>query len=583
MTFWQRIKKIADSMSLYLGRILLVCLLGVLAVRLLFWNSYEIPENSALVVDFDDYYSKTAENDLLSGLVGDSQMDFFMLLQTINMAAADSRIQTLVGKISITQLDMVQIQELARAVMNFRAAGKQAVMFARGFGSFGQGNKEYYLASFFDKIYMQPHTGIGLTGVNIEVPFMKNTLDKIGVRSEFYSRYEYKNAFASLTDVSMSKAYKEEMQKLGSDIFGELMLDITANRKLAESFGQIVNKAPLSAEKGLELQLIDGIKYIGELEKDLKESGVKSYVQAADYSQFLQPNKGNLPTVALLELNGEITGGKSRADLTGESEINNEDTLEIIQEIAELPDLKAVVLRIDSPGGDYNAADEIYQALQALKKEKNVPVVVSQAEYAASGGYFISLAGDFIFAEPLTITGSIGVLGGKFVLEKMWQKLGINWNTVSFGNNSGMLSVNRAFSPAEKKIFNASLDEVYEDFTAKVRQNRKLTADIDKIARGRVWLGREAVRLGLADELGGYDQALNKALELGKVNSDSVFKLEIYPKTKSLSERLGTILEETGSVKMRKIAAQYGVDTANLKLFKRLQYDTVLLPFKINM
>ena len=208
---------------------------------------------------------------------------------------------------------------------------------------------------------------------------------------------------------------------------------------------------------------------------------------------------------------------------------------------------------------------------------------MSQSAYAASGGYFISLAGDYIFAEPMTITGSIGVLGGKAVFGKLWKKLGVNWSRLNFGKNAGILSSIQPFSESEKKIFNKSLDDVYSDFTAKVAENRKLTQPMDKIARGRVWLGRQALDLGLIDELGSTSEAIARAMDLGKIDKNQTFKIVSYPKAKSFGEKLSDLIANTGSIKAEQLIDQSGVDITNLKLFKRLQYDTVMLPIKINM
>ena len=186
-------------------------------------------------------------------------------------------------------------------------------------------------------------------------------------------------------------------------------------------------------------------------------------------------------------------------------------------------------------------------------------------------------------AEPMTITGSIGVFGGKMVFEKLWKKLEINWGQVTLGDNAGILSPNHKFSTSEKKIFNQSLDEVYQDFTAKVAENRKLTQPMDKIARGRVWTGRQALNLGLVDAMGGYLEALSKAIELGKIERNQNIRIVSFPKAKTLSEKIGDLIANTGSIKAEQLIEQSGVDITNLKLFKRLQYDTVMLPIKIDM
>ncbi|MBR6356447.1 MAG: signal peptide peptidase SppA, partial [Alphaproteobacteria bacterium] len=251
-------------------------------------------------------------------------------------------------------------------------------------------------------------------------------------------------------------------------------------------------------------------------------------------------------------------------------------------EIEDLDNLKALVVRIDSPGGSYNAADEIYFALKELKKNKKIPIIISQGGYAASGGYFISLAGDVIVAEPTTITGSIGVLGGKFELAKLWQKLGVTWTDIKFGQNADILSLNKPFSDRERTVFEQSLDEVYADFTAKVTENRQLKLDIDKIARGRVWSGRQALKLGLVDEMGGLEEALALAQKHGNIAPRTKIKLVTYPQEKSFSEKIKELIL-SGNIRAKEIIAKSGVDIRYLKLFKRMQYDMVLLPFVLNM
>ncbi len=581
--FLLKLKGFLHSFCTVVGALTVLCLIGLVVTGILSSYPPAIEKNTYLTIDFSEPIAESDDSGILAELMDETPITFSKLLQSVEFAAADDNISGIIAKINTFSLTSAQAQDLARALLIFKSTGKKTVVFSQGFGSFGRGNIEYYLASFFDKIYMQPHTYIGLTGVSIEVPFLKNLLDKIGVLPEFYARYEYKNAMASLTEAKMSETYAEEMKSLGSALMAELKVDIEANRKLTDTFENIVNKAPLTAQKGQKLGLIDGTMYLPQLEKQLKEEGAEHFVNLQDYAATLSPNEGNLPTVAVLNLNGEIIDGKSKDNLSRDSVISSQDTVEDIENIKNLKNLKAVVVRLDSPGGSYNAADEIYFALKQLKEETKVPLIISQSSYAASGGYFISLAGDYIVAEPMTITGSIGVFGGKMVFEKLWKKLEINWGQVTLGDNAGILSPNHKFSAAEKKIFNQSLDEVYQDFTAKVSENRKLTQPMDKIARGRVWTGRQALNLGLVDAMGGYLDALSKAIELGKIKENQNIRIISYPKAKTLSEKIGNLISNTGSIKAEQLIEQSGVDITNLKLFKRLQYDTVMLPIKIDM
>lgn len=581
--FWNKIKGFAKVLCMVVGAVTLISLIGLITFGMMNRYPKPIEKNTYLTIDFNKPFSESDNSGIWTEFTDDAPLPFLKILEAVEYAAADDNVSGLVAKINKTNLEPAQLQDIARAILRFEYSGKKTVVFSQGFGSLGQGSGDYYLASFFKQIYMQPHTYIGLTGISIEIPFLKNLLDKLGVTAEFYSRYEYKNAMASLTDTKISKAYAEEMTVLAQGLMSELELDIKGNRKLQDSFENIVNKAPLTAEEGQKLGLIDGIMYMSQLEDKLKADGAEHFVNIKDYAAGLAPNSGNLPTVALLNLSGEIIDGESKDSLRQDDIIGSESVVADIESIKKLPNLKAVVVRINSPGGSYNAADEIYFALKQLKEKTKVPVIVSQSAYAASGGYFISLAGDYIFAEPMTITGSIGVLGGKAVFGKLWKKLGVSWSRLNFGKNAGILSSIQPFSESEKKIFNKSLDDVYSDFTAKVAENRKLTQPMDKIARGRVWLGRQALDLGLIDELGSTSEAIARAMDLGKIGKNQTFKIVSYPKAKSFGEKLSDLIANTGSIKAEQLIEQSGVDITNLKLFKRLQYDTVMLPIKINM
>lgn len=557
---------------------------GCLTLFIGWWNSdkIDILPHTILTVDMNHNYSEVPTDSIVDEVLGRESMSFEKLLKAIEFAAIDERIDGIVARIDVSNLEMAQIQDVARAVMNYKSSGKPAYVFSQGFGPLGQGNREYYLATFFDKIYMQPHTSIGLTGISIEIPFFKKLMQKIGIDAEFYTRYQYKTAMASFTDNTMSEPMREEMLNLSTNLMNEIKADIIHNRQLKQDIDELINKAPLSAEKGLEVGLVDELMYLPQLEEKLKEEGAENFVSVENYASQIYSNTGDIPTIAYLNLSGIINTGETSSDIDGEYMLGSQSVLADLAEIQDIDNLKALIIRIDSPGGSYNAADEIYFALKQLKKNKNIPVIVSQSGYAASGGYFISLAGDYITAEPTTITGSIGVLGGKFIAQKLWEKLEINWDGVRIGENAGILSFNKPFTASEKANFNASLDEVYSDFTAKVVENRKLTRNIDEIARGRVWTGRQALELGLIDDLGGLNAAVYEAKKRGGIEDGQKFRIVSYPLEKTLGEKLRDLILN-GNVGVNKIIENSGVDIRYLKLFKRWQYDTVLLPFSINM
>lgn len=577
----KKIWKAAKSFCAVLGVIVIIVGIGAAVMAWLNRDKVYIPKNTAVMIDFSQNFSEIGEQSLFDELSGSSSIKFSRLLQAIEAAGYDNRVKALIARLDTTDLDLAQIEDVARAIRNFQSSGKKAYVFSQGFGPLGQGNREYYLATFFDKIYMQPHTTIGLTGVSIEIPFLRKLLDKLGVTPEFYTRYEYKTAMMSLTDTKISQEYKKEMQNLADGIMTVIKEDIKNNRNIAD-IDVVINQAPISAEQGLEMGLIDDIMYLPELENMLKDENIEHFTDMSDYVQCIKLNEGNLPTIAYLTLNGIIDKGQSSNDFDGEYVIGSQSVATDIAQIADLPNLKAVIVRINSPGGDYNASDEIYFALKQLKKEKNVPIIVSMGGYAASGGYFVALAGDKLIAEPLTVTGSIGVLGGKVELSKMWQKLGVEWETVQTGKNADILSFNKPFTLQEKQIFNESLDEIYDDFTKKVLENRHLTLSIDKVARGRVWLGWQALRLGLVDDIGGYYDALNTAIEMAHINPKEEIAVVEYPKSKDLSEKISELLLGKGLLAADAFMHS-SVDIRYLRLFKRLQYDTVTAPFSLKM
>ena len=578
----RKLGKYIKSLCTILGALVIIG--GIMALIVGWYNNRRvyIPPHTMVMIDMNHNFTEVPTDSLLDEILDRQSMSFQKLIKAIEIAAIDERIDALIARIDISNLEMAQIQDVARAIMSYKSSGKPAYVFSQGFGPLGQGNREYYLATFFDKIYMQPHTSIGITGINIEVPFFKKVMEKIGVDAEFYTRYQYKTAMASFTDDKMSEPFREELTKLGTELMNEIKADIKNNRKLEADIDDLINKAPISAEDGVKFGLVDELMYLPQLEEKLKADGAENFISIEDYASQIYPNTGNIPTVAYLNLNGIINTGETSSDIDGEYMVGSQSVLADLAEIEDLDNLKAIIVRIDSPGGSYNAADEIYFALKQLKKNKNIPIIVSQSGYAASGGYFISLAGDYIIAEPTTITGSIGVLGGKFTAQNLWKKLDISWDSVKIGNNAGILSINSPFSASEKENFNTSLDDVYKDFTAKVAENRKLTKNMDDVARGRVWSGRQALELGLIDALGGPDDALQEAVKRGNIEPKQKFKVITYPREKSFSEKLRDLILN-GNVGVNKIISNSGVDIRYLKLFKRCQYDTVLLPFSINM
>lgn len=577
-------KSVVYSFALF-GLLFILLLLFVLnMLRQDDFVAAEVPEKAILVVDFNENYAETRSDDLFTEFSGVPSLSFYDLIKAINLAALDPKVKAFIGNVSVSGLGLAQIEDLREAVKVFRSTGKKAYLYSTGFGSFGQGMREYYLATAFDEIWMQPTTEVGITGVSIEVPFVRGLLDKFGIKPEFYARHEYKNAAASLLNKEFSKEYQSEMKKLGGGIFEKMIEDMAEARGIAKKeIEKAVNEAPISAEKALELKLIDKISYKPDLIEQVMNDTNAEMVNVLDYALNIKEGKKNRPTVALMVLDGMITEGESMSSpLQGEAAVGADTVARQLDEIAQDENVKALVLRINSPGGSYTASNEIWYAIMRMKSKKMIPVVVSMGDYAASGGYFVALAGDYIIAEPLTITGSIGVLGGKMVLSELWKKLDINWGEVKFGKNAGILSSNHVFSPAEKVIFNRSLDNIYKDFTEKTATIRDINPnEMDRLARGRVWLGLDAVDNKLVDALGGINVAVAKAKELGGIEPKTRFNITYYPKRRSFQEKLAQMLGNGPKISVNKVVNDFGFETNDINMLKRMKYETVLPPFKI--
>lgn len=568
------------------GVVFILILLGVLSIISPRSGVAVIPDSAVLNINFDDNYAEVRSDDFFAEFADKSVYSVFDLVRAINTAADDDRVKAISATVNMSPLGLAQMQDVARALAYFKSKGKEAHIFSNTMGSFGQGTKEYYLATYFDEIWLQAGGDIGMTGVNIEVPFFKGVLNKIGVEPEFYTRHEYKTAVASLVNKGFTPAYKEELSKLGSGLFNQLVEGIAENRHLStERVKNLIDKAPIFAGDALETGLIDKIGYKQEMTSFLERRYQAKSISIKDYMSTINDyEQDNIPLVAMLVLDGAIDNGTSTNTPMREAVIGSETVVAQLKELSNYKNIKALIVRINSPGGSYVASEEIWYALNRFKKWKSVPVVVSMGDYAASGGYFVAIAGDYIVAEPATVTGSVGVLGGKMVLADLWKKLDIGWGEIKYGKNSGILSANHKFSASEKAVFNRSLDNVYKDFTGKVAKARNLSDEqIDKLARGRVWLGQDAVKAGLVDEIGGFELALQKAKELAGIKQDDTFGMMYYPRRPNLQEKLSRYLESGGGLPAMQIMEKSGLLPEELDLLFRLKHDAILPPFKLTM
>ena len=577
------LKSVVYAFAIF-GLLFILLLFAVLGVIKTSTPVSVVDGNAILTVDLDLPFREVRQDTLLTEVVPTGELSFQELLLALAQAANDDNIKALAARINVPALGLAQMQELHQLIERFRAGGKPAYIYSPGFGSLGGGTAAYYLATAFSEITMQPNSEVGLTGISAEVPFARALLDRAGVTPEFYGRYEYKNAMASFTDKDISTAFKSNMTRMINRLNASLaegMMNSRFAKPSEADFAAIINKAPFSAEYAKTIGLIDNIAFEGEWQNRLKKEYDAELVDLQSYAAGIRLNKRG-GKLALLVLEGTITDTYGVNPLK-EGEINSRAVLDIISEIRADDKIKGVLVRVNSPGGSYTASAEIWNALQQLKTDKNIPLLVSMGDYAASGGYFVSLAGDKIFADETTLTGSIGVIGGKFALADLWKKLDIKWAAFNQSENAGILSANFKFNKSQKLAFNKSLDRIYKDFTLKVATARNIPIEqLDKLARGRVWTGAEAKKNGLIDEIGGMDEALAELKQRAGMKATDKFALTIYPKPRTLQEKIRDLVSSSPVASLKITAQKLGLDVRELNVLKQLQYDAVMPPIMVS-
>ncbi|MQA94560.1 MAG: signal peptide peptidase SppA [Streptosporangiales bacterium] len=465
------------------------------------------------------------------------------IVEGLRRAARDPKVIALVAKVGGGRIALAQLQEIRDAVKHFGAAGKPTVAWAESFGELGGGTLPYYLATAFGRIHLQPSGDVGLTGVAIEERFLHDTLQKAGVDYQLTQRHEYKTAANTFTQTGYTEPHREASGRLAESIAEQVVVGVAEGRGLPEDgVRRLVDEGPYTAAEALEHGLVDELSYRDEVYGGLrKRFGDQVRLQ---YVGRYQRSAGNLAkrlphpgeqVVALIHATGPIVLGRShRTPFSGP--VMGADTVAAALRAARRDDrVKAIVLRVDSPGGSYTASDTIWREVgQARAAGK--PVVVSMGVVAASGGYFVSMGADAIVAQPGTLTGSIGVLGGKPVITELLGRIGVGTDSVQEGANARMFSTSLGFTEAEWARLNGWMDRVYEDFTGKVAAGRGMTRErAHELARGRVWTGADAVANGLVDELGGVERAADEARKRAGLPADA--PLRSYPKTGPL-ERL---------------------------------------------
>jgi len=446
-------------------------------------------------------------------------------LRALHEAAEDRHVFGLIAKVG-GMWPWATMQEVRRGVQAFAASGKPTLAWAESFGEVGYRDMAaYVLATAFGEVWLQPGGGVGLLGVGIETTFVRGTLDRLGVEPQFEQRYEYKNAADVILRKEFTAAHREALERLTESVFSDAVESIADARGLShDQVRELIDTGPRTASEAQAAGLVDRLGYRDQAYEAMRTRiGDKPELLFADRwrpRRKIAPPPHRRDHVALVEVRGGISSGRTRRNPMGRQA--GSDTVSAQLRAAHDNDrAHAVVLRVESPGGSAVASEVIWREVWRLR-ESGKPVVVSMGDVAASGGYYIACPADVIVALPATLTGSIGVLGGKLVVDGLLERMGVNTGSVQRGARALMYSLRREFSEDERARFAATIDAIYNDFVAKVAAGRRRPIpEIEAVARGRVWTGQDALEAGLVDELGGIRDATRIARERADLPEDA--------------------------------------------------------------
>lgn len=538
-----------------------------------------VPDNTVLELALAGRYAEYVPEDSTARMMMGDRPTLLEVIQAIRHAAGDDRIKAMVADIGDPHMGFAEIQEIRNAILEFRKKGKTAIAYTDAFGQFTPGNGPYYLASAFDKIYMQPSGTLCLSGLIWETRFLKNTLKKVGIKPRMDHRWEYKNYLNVFTEEKYTQPHKESVTKVTNSLFAQMVGDIARQRNIPENVIRgIMDKGMMFSKPALDGGLIDGLLYRDGVYKGIEDKYGKdtAFISLTEYIRRNDLNRHNKNTVALIYGVGGIRRGQNGYNpLFGDPVMGSDTVSEAFRSAIKDKTVKAILFRINSPGGSYIASDTIWkEVVRAGKAGK--PVVVSMGNVAGSGGYFIAMAAHKIVAQPGTITGSIGVIAGKMLTEEFWKKLGVSWDEVHTSKNADMWTGTHDYSKSQWQLLQDLLDDIYADFVNKAAEGRALpVSQVKEAAKGRIWTGEDAKALGLVDELGGFPEALRLVKQAAKISEDEQIHLKPFPRKKTFFE---TILDKIPSKSGEKALQDISRDIRQIQPVLQVFKDVTTVP-----
>ncbi len=480
------------------------------------------------------------------------------IARALNRAKDDKLVKGLFIRANEFGMVPASAEEIRLAIKDFKSSGKFVITHAQGFES--PSIMPYHAISASDEIWLQDTTGFSVAGIRSESEFYGGVFEKFDAKPQFEQFYEYKSAANSYTQKGYTDAHREASTSYLTSLFDNSVAQISQDRGLsAAELEQLLQNAPHSAEQALAKKMVDKLGHVEEAREYARTKAGGKKIKFKSVTDYGPGNSYTGKTIAFIGGQGAVMTGKSSnggSPFGGRGLTMGGDTVaKAFDDAAKNKSVKAIVFRVSSPGGSPAASDQIHDAV-ARAQEKGKPVIISMGQYAASGGYYVSANADKIVAMPATITGSIGVLGGKIALEGTFAKIGYNIEGITIGGDyAGAYSPDEPFNQSQRAAYRGQLEDIYEDFTLRVAEGRDIPLErVKEIAKGRVWTGTQAKEIGLVDELGGIMKAIEVAKDLADIDEDAKINLKVYPRAKSTSEQFEELLG--GSVAMSENLAQ---------------------------
>lgn len=528
-----------------------------------------IPSRTILEIDLRQGLVEYVPDGAVTKLIKGEQLTISNVVRALDAASEDGRVLGVVARVGGTALSFADAQELRNAVARFRTSGKPAFAFAESFGELGRGNSSYYLASSFEQIYLMPSGSVGLTGIMSQTSFLKGTMDKLDIVPQLGARKEYKTARNTLTQTGYTEEHREVSKAVVESVLTQMVKDISADRNMSEgAFRELLVQGPFTAKQAQEAGLIDGLEYRDQVFERMRQKldTPSRFLYLSHYiKRRARSDRVRGKAVALIYGQGTIMQGQSQYNpVTGDMVMGSETVAAAFRSAVRDRDVGAIVFRVNSPGGSHIGSDVIWRET-VRAREAGKAVIVSMGSVAGSGGYYVAANADEIIAHPSTITGSIGVVGGKVMVRGLYNKLGVTFDNVKTSPNATIWSPTHEYTDEQWEYIQLWLDKVYDDFVTKVAKGRNMKKErVFEIAKGKIYTGQQALELGLVDTLGGFPAAMEVAKKHMGIAEDQKVQIKLFPRRRSWIEQLLGRKPESSEGRAKEVKNKFGYKTIDL-------------------